>query len=241
VTDVVVAVPWRLRAGLLGESGGGDPLAVLYRDRPNVLEISRGSGAGLLYYTAHLEVSAPVAQIGAESRGLMVRREYCAVEDATAANGVVAPTACRPLTELYVGEQVAVLLTLTAPQTRAYVRLEVPHPAGFIPVTAAPLDGTSIDTMAGCTLEQSAGANLRAVNLRAWLAAPFERCEVLDDRVVFFASEVAAGTYQMAFRLRAVTSGTYGALPAVASEVYFPEVWGRTAGDVLRIDPQTQD
>lgn len=217
-----VVVPWKLRAGLLAESDeDGEPLPVLWRDYPNMLEITRGAGAGYLYYTAHPELSAPVAQIAAESRGLMLRREYCAVEADVVVSGVAAPTVCRPLRELRVGEQAAVRLTLIAPQTRAYVRLEIPHPAGFVPVDSA----TGVIT--GCALDQGTGG---------W-AAPLERCEVLDDRVVFFISEVAAGTYQMTYRLRAVTPGTYGALPAVVSEVYFPEVWGRSAGDVIRIAP----
>ncbi|MFN2284649.1 MAG: hypothetical protein ACK2UQ_09525, partial [Anaerolineae bacterium] len=232
-----VDVPWQLRAGLVGARGEGkESLPVLFRDRPNVLEISRSSGAGALYYTTHLELTAPVAEIGTDSRGLMLRREYCAVEGDTTANGVVAPTACRPLTELNIGEQVAVRLTLIAPQTRAYVRLEVPHPAGLVPVNTVSSDAAFTDTIASCTLKRDSSADLRA-----WWAAPFEHCEVLDDRVVFFASEVAAGTYQMTYVLRAVAPGTYGALPAVASEVYFPEVWGRTAGDVIRVTPQIQE
>ncbi|MGC9395071.1 MAG: Ig-like domain-containing protein [Anaerolineae bacterium] len=226
-----VAVPWKVRAGLLAEGvAGEDNQPVLLRDHPNILEISRGGGTGVLYYTTYLQLSIPVAQIGAESRGLMLRREYCAVEGDVTANEIAILTACRPLTKLHVGERVAVRLTVIAPQTRAYVRLEVPHPAGFIPVD------TVTAGMAGCTLGQSVSASGEA-----WWALPCEHCEVLDDRVIFFASEVAAGTYQATYILHAVTPGSYGALPAVVSEVYFPEVWGRSAGDVLRIDPTTQD
>lgn len=227
----VVVVPWHLRAGLLTEgSGDASSLSILTRDRPNVLEISRSGGVGLLYFTAHMELSVPVTQIAEESRGLTLRREYCAVEADAFANGVAAPAPCRPLTELRVGDQVAVRLTLTAPREHAYVRLEAPHPAGFVPVA------TATGVTRGCALDQGAG----------WWGMPFEWCEVPDNgressRVVFFASEVPAGTYQLTYLLRAVTPGIYGALPAVVSEVYFPEVWGRTAGDVLRIDPQPQD
>ena len=222
-----VAVPWKVRAGLLGEGVAGEEnQPVLLRDHPNILEISRSGGTGVLYYTTHLELSIPVAQIGAERRGLMLRREYCAVEDDMTVNKIAFLTACRPLTELHVGERVAVRLTVIAPQTRAYVRLEVPHPAGFIPV-----DTVTAGTP-GCTLGQSVSANREA-----WWVLPFEHCEVLDDRVVFFASEVAAGTYQTTYILHAVTPGSYGTLPAVVSEVYFPEVWGRSAGDVIRIAP----
>jgi len=164
----------------------------------------------------------PVAQIMAESRGLMLRREYCAVVEASAMNRIAAPTECRPLTEVHVGEQVAVRLTLIVPQTRTYVRLESPHPAGFVPTD---------DMVTGM-------ATRCAVNHGAdWWTMPFEQCEVLDDRVAFFASEVPPGTYQVTYVLRAVAPGTYGALPAIVSEIHFPEVWGRSTGDVIRIVP----
>ncbi len=218
-----VVVPWRLRLGLSTGSGGDrtGSLPPLLRDRPNLVEISRGSGAGYLYYTIHPELSIPIAQITAESRGLTLRREYCAVADTPVVKGIPAPTVCRPLTELRVGEQVAVRLTLIAPQTRTYVRLEIPHPAGFVPA----------DMVTGMTTGGVSHQDL------SWWTMPFEQCEVLDERVVLFASEVPAGTYQVTYVLRAVTPGVYGALPAIVSEIYFPEVWGRSAGDVIRVVP----
>lgn len=223
-----VVVPWWLRVGSSTGSGGdrNATLPPLLRDRPNLVEISRSSGTGYLYYTIQPELTIPVAQIAAESRGLVLRREYCAVPAAADVSGVFVITACRPLTELRVGEQVAVRLTLIAPQTRTYVRLDIPHPAGFVPT-----DVTTGST-ANCVQNHGAGG---------W-TIPFEQCEVLDDgressRVVFFVSEVPAGTHQVTYVLRAVTPGVFGALPAVVSEIYFPEVWGRSAGDVLRITP----
>ncbi len=219
-----IIVPWRLRVGLAtGSPGGRDAsLPTLLRDHPNSVEISRGSGRGELFYTIQPELAIPVAQIVAESRGLMLRREYCAVAESPVGNRVVvAPTVCRPLTEVRVGDQVAVRLTLIVPQARTYVRLESPHPAGFVPTVMV----TGITTR--CAENHGAG----------WGTMPFEQCEVLDDRMAFFASEVPAGTYQVTYVLRAVMPGFYGALPAIVSEIYFPEVWGRSAGDVIRIVP----
>ncbi|MEJ5310377.1 MAG: Ig-like domain-containing protein [Anaerolineae bacterium] len=219
-----VVVPWRLRLGLSTGSGGDrtGSLPSLLRDRPNLVEISRGSGAGYLYYTVHPELSIPVGQIAAESRGVTLRREYCAVAEAPLENRVaVVPTACRPLTEVRVGDQVAVRLTLIIPQKRTYVRLEIPHPAGFVPA-----DMRSRMATGGVSQQDS-----------SWWTLPFEHWEVLDERVVLFASEMPPGTYQVTYVLRAVTPGVYGALPAVVSEIYFPEVWGRSAGDVIRVAP----
>ncbi|HEY88469.1 MAG TPA: hypothetical protein G4N98_01870, partial [Thermoflexia bacterium] len=51
----------------------------------------------------------------------------------------------------------------------------------------------------------------------------------------FFAEALNPGTYQVSYLLRAALPGTYRVLPATASEMYFPEVWGRTAGDTFQV------
>lgn len=213
-----VTVPWRLRVGVLGEDG----LPALFRDRANVLQFTRDAGSGLLYYTALMELTVPVEQIAAESRGMSLRREYCAVE-----SGSTGPlTHCVPLTEVRAGQWVAVRLTFIAPQTRAYVRLEDPYPAGLEPI-ADPLGRA---TASEWVLDNAVG----------WGAHPFEQAIARADRAVFIASDMAAGTYQVAYLLRAVTPGTYRALPAVISAARFPEIWGRAAGAVLTVLPAPQ-
>ncbi len=204
-------VPLRLRAGL---SGGDDALPLLLRDRPNVLEVSRTAGPGRLYYTAHLELALPVESIEAESRGFTLRREYCAVTNVSG-DGF---TPCQPVATLRSGEVVEVRLTLITPQTRYYLLLEDPYPAGLEPADVA---------TSGLTDAQVAW----------WWGNPFEHRELRDERAVFVAREMAAGTYQVTYRLRAAVPGTYKALPATVTEMYFPEVWGRTAGQDFTILP----
>ena len=53
------------------------PVSDLLREWPNALEISRGAGAGVLYYTADFAVYLPVEDLQAESRGISVERQYC--------------------------------------------------------------------------------------------------------------------------------------------------------------------
>jgi len=208
-------MPVRLRVGLSGgDTATADLPALLLRDRLNVLEMSRTAGTGQLYYTAHLELAPPVGAIAAESRGFTLRREYCAVTDKPADD--LAP--CQPVTLLRTGELAEVRLTLIAPQTRYFVLLEDPYPAGLEPVA-----DESAATVAG-------GA--------VWSSAPFEHRELRDAQAVFIAHEMAAGTYRVTYRLRAAAPGTYQTLPATVTEMYFPEVWGRTAGQEFTVLPR---
>ncbi len=206
-----LALPLTLRAGL---NAGFDLPALLSRDDPNLLEISRTVGTGQLYYTTRLEVALPVESLMPEDRGFVLRREYCAVTDQPAD----ARSSCRPVTLLHSGEVVEVRLTLLSRQPYFHVLLEDPYPAGL-----APLRGVA--------------AKLLGAEMVAWADVPFVHRELRADRAVFISSEMAPGTYRITYRLRAVRPGTYKALPATVTTIYDAEVWGRSAGQVLIILP----
>ena len=57
---------------------------------------------------------------------------------------------------------------------------------------------------------------------------------------MLFADYLPSGTYTFQYSLRAVVPGEYGVLPALAQEFYFPEVFGRSNGRSLVIEP-TED
>lgn len=61
------------------------------------------------------------------------------------------------------------------------------------------------------------------------------RREVRDDRTVFFLSYLPAGRTRLVYRQRAETPGRFQALPARASLMYRPEVWGSSPSQVLEI------
>ena len=54
---------------------------------------------------------------------------------------------------------------------------------------------------------------------------------------MLFADYLPSGTYTFQYSLRAVVPGEYGVLPALAQEFYFPEVFGRSNGRSLVIEP----
>jgi hypothetical protein len=66
---------------------------------------------------------------------------------------------------------------------------------------------------------------------------PYSRKDVRDGAVALFFTELAPGTHTVTYLARATTAGTFHALPAEAYPMYRPEVWGRSAGDMVVIAP----
>jgi uncharacterized protein YfaS (alpha-2-macroglobulin family) len=56
-----------------------------------------------------------------------------------------------------------------------------------------------------------------------------------DDRIFLYVTELTPGVYTYEYYLRALVPGTFKHLPARAEELYFPEVFGRTSGDVITV------
>ena len=84
------------------------------------------------------------------------------------------------------------------------------------------------------------GADGRAISLEEKPKQPKSHYAVpglyvYDDRVAVFAAYLPRGTYEYTYLMRATTSGRFQAEPAVAYEMYFPEVWGRSAGATLLV------
>jgi uncharacterized protein YfaS (alpha-2-macroglobulin family) len=63
----------------------------------------------------------------------------------------------------------------------------------------------------------------------------FGQARIFDDHVSWIASYLPAGTYTLTYRLSPVLAGEFQVIPAHAYQYYFPEVEGRSAGDVLII------
>lgn len=62
-----------------------------------------------------------------------------------------------------------------------------------------------------------------------------DQVEYHDDRIYIFKEYLSPGVYEFEYYARALVPGKYLHLPAVASEMYFPENFGRTAGSYFTI------
>jgi hypothetical protein len=195
----------------------------LLRNQANQLDFERGPGEGRLYYTAHLRAFLPADAAPAVNRGIVIARKY---ERADCTSTPEEP--CAALSEAKIGENVRVRLTIVAPSDLYYVRVTDPLPGGAEAVDA------SLKTSQ--TLPDNGGGFTPAFgDERGWGWWWFGHSEVYDDRVAAFASYLPAGTYEYTYVFRPSIAGQFRVMPASVEQQYFPEVFGRSAGQAFGI------
>ncbi len=169
------------------------------------------SGSGRLYYTV-------------VSRALL-QEEVFRPAGAIRVSRVYRRPGSRPLdAPLRVGDLVEVELTVEMPQHGSYVILYDPLPAGLEGLNER-LATTSYIAREGWE-EQPLPRGL-----------PYSRKDVLDRAVVLFFNELGKGPHRFTYLARATVAGRFHALPAEAYLMYQPEVWGRSAGEILVVRP----
>ncbi|MBN1992121.1 MAG: Ig-like domain-containing protein [Anaerolineae bacterium] len=200
-------------------------VADLLADAGNLLTIARTDGNGRLYYTAHLKVYLPVEEIESADRGIIVSRRYTlasCLEKQAKDKSVV----CNEVREAKLGEVIRVDLTIIAPNDLYYVVVEDPLPAG----------AEAIDTGLATTSLLAMDPTLSRQDSRYWWWWRwYSRSELRDEKVVLFADYLPKGTYEYSYTMRATLPGDYHVIPTLATEFYFPEVFGRSDGRLLSI------
>ena len=186
----------------------------LLKDELNLLVLSRGGGAGTLYYTAYLNATLPVEEIQPLDQGMIISREYFTINDPKT-----------PITEIKRGELVKVRLTVVVPESAHYVLVEDPLPAGMEALDASLATDTAIPS--SYTAED--------YKERGWGWWYFNHIELHDEKVVLSSDYLPSGTYVFTYLARASTTGTFKVIPSTASEFYFPDIGGRGAGSVFII------
>jgi len=181
------------------------------------------TGAGQLYYTAYLRYYLPVERVKALNRGIFVGREYTLVDgDGT------------PVTGAGVGELVRVKLTLVAPSDLYYVVVEDPLPAGCEGVDTSLLTTSAVGEkpkLENVTAEETS----RWYRRYGWGWWWFSNTEMRDEKVVLFASYLPRGTYEYTYMVRPAVPGEFLVMPALAYQMYFPEVFGRSDGGTFTV------
>ncbi|NJN81919.1 MAG: hypothetical protein HC802_06285 [Caldilineaceae bacterium] len=191
-------------------------VADLLRDQANVLRFERGDGPGQLYYTTHLRYYLDALAVDARDRGVVVDRRFHV-------NGEASNRAA-------VGDVISVTVNIVAPTDLHHLLVEVPIPAGVEP----------IDTSLATTSSEFDGPQFAPIDepaipqewWRYWLPTS---TDIRDEKVALFATYLPAGAYQYTFQARASLPGEYRVLPVYAEQMYFPEVWGRSAGELFNV------
>jgi uncharacterized protein YfaS (alpha-2-macroglobulin family) len=181
----------------------------------NVVEFEKENKNSLLnsyYYDLSLKYYLPAEKIPPRDEGFTIVRNVYALEDKEGKN---------PISQAKVGDVLRVNLQITVPETRNYVMIE-----DFIPA------GMEIVNLDLATEQKS--LRLQEKELKGREFYPDFK-EIHDDRAFLFKENVSPGVYEFDYYVRALIKGKFTHLPALISEMYFPENFGRTAGGYFEI------
>ena len=190
-------------------------VANLLRDKTNDLSFGRNNATGALYYTTQLRYNLDALAVDSRDRGVVVAREFHHEGQRT--------------NSARVGDVISVTVTIVAPTDLYHLLVEAPIPAGTEPIN--PRLKNESNAQSGPSSKLVAGDGDR-YNWRYWNPT---HVDLRDDKVAFFASYLPAGTYEYTFQVRAGVPGEYRVLPAYAEQMYFNEVWGRSAGGLFTV------
>lgn len=193
----------------------------LLLDEINKVTVVRGEGEGALYYTAHLQLELDASEVTAINRGVGIVREYFRLGETT------------PITEAEVGEILTVRLTVTIPETIYYFVLEDPLPAGV----------EALDTSLLTTTQLIEGPQLAPQYdpYYYWWWWYWDHTEIRDESVNLYADVLPPGTYVYSYQVRATVPGKFQTMPSHGYAFYFPEIFGRTTGELFTVTPSDEE
>lgn len=231
------------------------PLAGLPQDRPLPLEIAK-QGGGQVYYGLALRYFTPADGIGALSRGITVGREYLAADGDTPVSAVKAGDLVRvrltiiapaDLQRVRVEDQLPAgleavdgSLKITAPDLLRRQRDDQQRALqqGACATAQSARPGAPASAQPGAPPPNCPPTQLQAVTDRERrLFNPFTHVEARDDRVALFADSLGRGVHEYVYYARATTPGAFAALPAMATESDYPDVFGRSDSGSLTVKP----
>jgi uncharacterized protein YfaS (alpha-2-macroglobulin family) len=192
----------------------------LLRDEINYILLERlapraqQTGEGQLYYSLHLRYYLPAEDVAALNRGIVVSRQYALLD---------APE--MPIDTAKVGDVIRVKLTIIAPNDLHYLVVEDPLPAGC----------EALDLSLKTTSAAYQDPQLTRQNGRPPYWWYFAESELRDEKAVLFATYLGKGTYEYTYLIRSSIPGRFLAMPTLAYEMYFPDVFGRSDGGVFTI------
>lgn len=198
----------------LAPSAGGraSALVPMAELRPGDLLLT--AAGGRLYYQSRLSYAHP--SLPPRDEGFTLERTV-EVVDGAGANGRVEP-----------GSVLRVTLRVVTPVDRFHVAVVDPLPAGLEPVdTQFATERSDLDAPDTGGSGRDTGDFEPAP--RWWSTWVFNRRELGDHEVKWFADYMPAGIHTQSYVVRATTPGSYAHPAAVASAMYAPDVYGRTA------------
>jgi uncharacterized protein YfaS (alpha-2-macroglobulin family) len=188
-------------------------------------------GAGTLYYTALLRYAPAQLPRDARNEGIFVQRWL----EPYGESG-------KQSLEFSAGDLVRVRARVATPQERNFVAVDIPLPAGLEAVDTSLATTRRQPVERGEEAQEGEETSSMDENPEAeWeygFWSPFTYSEKRDDRVVYFSDHLPPGVHTLSFVARATTPGRFLLKSAHASEMYAPEVFGRSEAVEIRVVAQ---
>ncbi|MCL2042595.1 MAG: MG2 domain-containing protein [Treponema sp.] len=191
------------------------PVSELPRDVLLPLRIER-HGPGRLFYTASLRYGIPVELASARDEGLGVFVETFDSEGRPVTNGRLRP-----------GSTYTRRITVSSSRDRTFVALRSPVPSGAEIVDSVFITSATVPPAGDETRERQ--------DYWDYYDPPPMRY-IMDDEARYHWDFFRAGRQQVEYRFRAVMPGIYPTPPASAECMYEEEIFGRSAGELIRIE-----
>jgi uncharacterized protein YfaS (alpha-2-macroglobulin family) len=191
------------------------PISGLPRDTLLPLRIER-SGSGRIYYTASLRYGIPVELAGARDEGIGVFVETFDSDGQVVKDGRLKP-----------GKTYTRRITISTSRDRTHVALRAPIPSGAEIVDAVFVTSSTVPPPAD---------GKDPVSRSDFYYQPQPIRFIMDDEARFHWTFLKMGRQQVEFRFRAVMPGIYPTPPSSAECMYEEEIFGRSAGELIRID-----
>lgn len=195
----------------------------------------RVDGDGKLFYEARLRYAKKEMPKKPIDRGFFVTRTLRAVKPEDLAEAL-RKTSAPGSTSFTGGDLVLVDVSVVTTTPRRYVAIDDPLPAGFEAIDSRLATAGSAAQLVADDSGESGDEDDVAMG-SAYFGSYYIR-EVRDDRVLFFIDDMEPGMYRYRYLARATTHGTFITPPTRAEEMYAPEVFGRTAAQVVTVAPK---
>ena len=185
-----------------------------------------------------LKYYLPVESLPPRDEGITIKRDLYALNDESEKNS---------LSQAAVGDIIRGKLTITIPDEYSNVAVEDFVPAGFEIINFnLSTENQLLQEQDNESAEWSGDgenqdmtfsdfSNPQDSSLKDGRKLYPTHTEAHDDRVFLYMDRLEPGVYEYEYYLRALVPGVFQHLPVKAEELYFPEVFGRTSGDIITI------
>ncbi|QQS58917.1 hypothetical protein IPN35_04985 [Candidatus Peregrinibacteria bacterium] len=199
------------------ETTGSVPVSDLILNSKNSIDIS--SSTGTAYYDIVANTFIPAEDVTEKNNGFGIVRAFFRTEDKEEKT---------PVFSAKKGELLRGKISLLVPENRNYVGITIPLPAGLEGINfALETEDESLKSLINsCDFHWCPENDL-------WY---FGHREFRDDHIFLFADWLPQGRYEFEFLARATTEGEFRLLPAKAEQIYRPEVFGTSEGDLFIVD-----